>query len=200
MEQALCFFADRPRVGKDHLASVLIDMGFLRVAFADALYEEVASGFGVPISYLQEPRRKDVPQPCLRVDFCLDPDFAALLKKLNKVELLSPRETVQLWGTEYRREQDDDYWVNRARCTIRKIKPEKVLFTDTRFLNEFVYAEQLGCEFWKIIPAGPASFMPSSGTGHVSNMVGQWWVPDRLLLNVFGSRVAEDVLRETFGS
>jgi hypothetical protein len=187
LRTTVALYADRPRAGKDHLARALVgELGFTQLAFADALYEEVSEAYGIPLEILRGDETKDQPLEELAFQRCKDPGFQELLELLGETERLSPRRGVQLWGTEYRRAKDPEYWVDKFARSVGELKGDLLVVTDPRFLNEFKYLETLGCEFWKIIPAGEHSAIDSQGVGHVSNQVGQWWVPDELVLNVFG--------------
>lgn len=43
---------------------------------------------------------------------------------------------LQWWGTEYRRAQDEDYWVKQLKKSVDEDQPEFALVTDFRFENE----------------------------------------------------------------
>lgn len=51
----------------------------------------------------------------------------------NKLVL---RNFLQFWGTEHRRNQDQDYWVKKTLERIKEEKPQVALITDMRFRNE----------------------------------------------------------------
>jgi hypothetical protein len=78
------------RSGKDTIADYLIDRhDYGRLGFADALKEEVARGVGcTPAELNKEPLRSQV------------------------------RPVLQVWGTEFRRAQDSNYWVRQAERQI----------------------------------------------------------------------------------
>ena len=54
------------------------------------------------------------------------------------------RPFLQWYGTEYRRADDDDYWVKRLAEQIELEKPQIALITDMRFPNEFYFVSQYG--------------------------------------------------------
>lgn len=47
------------------------------------------------------------------------------------------RALLQWWGTEFRRNQDPDYWVKALHKRIARERPTFALISDMRFLNEF---------------------------------------------------------------
>lgn len=54
------------------------------------------------------------------------------------------RTLLQWWGTNYRREQDQDYWVHRMVETLARHRPEVAVITDVRFPNEAEAIHKLG--------------------------------------------------------
>lgn len=131
--------------GKDSLAEVLVaENGFQRVAFADALYMEVADAFDVDVSFLRRRETKELPSTFLVLARCHDAGFRKVMRTyiaqagLN-VRCLSPRKVLQLWGTEYRRDTDDSYWLRALfdymQSEVKKGRT-KFVVTDCRFDNE----------------------------------------------------------------
>lgn len=144
--------------GKDTVANYLVERhGFVRFAFSDALYREVAEAYGLPDETLLRDRTaKEEPTDVLRLDQCSDGGFVrcarplvadlypATFGDLDKYPL-SPREVLQWWGTDYRRAQDQDYWISRAEefieCTVAsapypEFAPQYFVEAGTRFENE----------------------------------------------------------------
>lgn len=59
----------------------------------------------------------------------------------------SPRWTMQLWGTEYRRKSKygvDSYWLDIVAATISANPHKRFVITDVRFINEARFVERLG--------------------------------------------------------
>lgn len=52
------------------------------------------------------------------------------------------RTLLQWWGTEFRRNINKDYWVNRLREKLNRERPKVALLTDMRFFNEFDFADE----------------------------------------------------------
>ncbi len=99
------------RSGKDTIADYLIEQyEYTRFGFAQALKEEVARGVGcTPADLNDEPLRSQV------------------------------RPVLQIWGTEFRRAQDPDYWVAQADQKISRHRSRidrPIVFNDVRFQNE----------------------------------------------------------------
>lgn len=108
----------QPRAGKDTLAKELIrHFGFVRFSFAGPLYEEVAQAFGVSVELLESNEWKTRPQKSLALMNCTDQEFVEVALTRGGVDsddqALTSRRVLQLWGTEYRRHQQKDYWTNQ---------------------------------------------------------------------------------------
>lgn len=152
--------------GKDLFVSLARETVWgARLAFADALRWEVAKAFGVSRSLLHDRRCKDKPNRTLRPEFCTDLAFAEILRARGQEEY-SPREVLQLWGTEYRRAQDPHYWVARADDTVYILEGvgyPVCFITDCRFPNEASWIESRGGQVWRIDRPGvaPANDHPS---------------------------------------
>ena len=54
------------------------------------------------------------------------------------------RTLLQWWGTEFRRNVNPDYWVNKVAERIADEKPEIALITDVRFPNEVAFCQKYG--------------------------------------------------------
>lgn len=54
------------------------------------------------------------------------------------------RRLLQWWGTEFRRDQDPDYWVKQTEARILAEKPEIAVISDMRFENEFEMVSRHG--------------------------------------------------------
>jgi hypothetical protein len=114
------------RAGKDTIADYLVSQyDFLKFAFSDALYREVADAYALPDeNLLRGEATKEVTTLRMSLDRCADPVFAelarsAILEAHQGLAFprhigLSPRWVLQQWGTEYRRAQDPNYWVKQG--------------------------------------------------------------------------------------
>jgi hypothetical protein len=130
----------RAGAGKDTFADFLVaERGFVKRGFADPLYEEVSSAFGVTVEWLKNRDRKELPQPELALWHCIDPDFyslAALPLDCDYDAPRSPRQILQLWGTEYRRYGNENYWLDKMGEFVEGQKVSQVVIPDVRFDNE----------------------------------------------------------------
>ena len=135
--------------GKDTAAGILAEHGFIRMAFADELYKEVAAAYEVTPEFLSDRDRKETPLERLALRYCRDPKFVGLFTAvhapggLTAEEVLSaprsPRWVVQNWGTEYRRQSQwgrDDYWVDPVMRKIDSRPGARVVLSDVRLPNE----------------------------------------------------------------
>lgn len=142
--------------GKDTCAKYLVTQhGYKRIAFADALYHEVAMAFGVTVEFLgnRDTKEKDLPQ--LALVHCKDEGFIRTVREEEGVlaepdyqkflhKPRSPRFILQLWGTEYRRRRGvDDYWLRIISAVISAEPNQNFVITDVRFNNEANFVEAL---------------------------------------------------------
>lgn len=137
--------------GKTEIAKHLVEKhGWLEFSFSDPLYAEVADAFATSIKLLQDRETKDTSTAVMSLIYCTNLNFVNVCIEQRLVssvfERLSPRKILQWWGTEFRRAQDEDYWVKKIGKWYsdllddihegRKIAPEGVVNTSTRFRNE----------------------------------------------------------------
>lgn len=169
---ALCGAAG---AGKDTVADMLPSR---KLAFADALYREVAEAWGVEQHVLRCRETKETEQVLLSIGKCRDDDFYSLFFDGQIDEPRSPRQILQWWG-DYRRAQDPDYFVTSLRFAILEGPPGDVVITDVRFPNEAALIRQLGGQLWQIRRPG----YEAGGTGHASDTDGSEFGPDRVLVN-----------------
>ncbi|MEG2469024.1 MAG: hypothetical protein RSB86_16740 [Comamonas sp.] len=158
------------------------------IAFADALYEEVSAAFNISVQALRERVTKETPIDALSMADCNDPCFTATLaddELPTAVWMLlprSPRQILQWWGTEYRRKQQPDYWVQRLlekAQALRATGTSHIIISDVRFADEAQAIRQQGGQIWRL---HRPNFMPSA-TGHVSEVTGEEFAPESTILN-----------------
>lgn len=160
-------FTGQAGAGKDTAAEYLADFArFERVAFADALRAEVAAAFDLPPNtrLLQDRSRKEQPLDALALrncsSFCFVGAIAMALHATVNAEWLdaprSPRQILQWWGTEYRRKEDDRYWVKALGARMGAMRDAGVArfaITDCRFANELAFIRLSGGRLWRVLRA-----------------------------------------------
>lgn len=117
-----------------------------RYAFADALKREVNALaareggmeklFSPNYSFPKQGYVMVLPE---WVKYDPNPDMSDPLCPLGKQRAL-----LQFYGTEYRRADDDNYWVRQLALRIELEKPQIALITDMRFPNEMKFVKQFG--------------------------------------------------------
>lgn len=144
--------------GKDTVADYLCQQyGFIQFSFSDFLYAEISAAFGLDDESLLRGREtKEVQTERLALNWCQDREFIGTVVGVLAAENentffplgempLSPRQILQWWGTEYRRKQDPNYWVNQAadfvfglrgKYPYPELAPQYFVNTSVRFENE----------------------------------------------------------------
>lgn len=119
-------FMGKARSGKDTSADYFCEKyNTTKIAFADSLKKRAMQEFG------------------LTYDQCYGTEKEVVIDKYNK----SPREILQLMGTEWYRSIYEDFWVE---CVFKKIRNEMIRITsgivisDVRFPNEVELINRLG--------------------------------------------------------
>lgn len=180
--------------GKDTVAAILKrHAAFRALAFADALRTEVCAAYGIEPIYLTRRVFKDSPQAYLALGRCADTGFVQTVLQLHGVakreaadflkQEQSPRQIMQWWGTEYRRNQaGPSYWLDQVRDTITVVnqvhEARNFVVTDVRFANEANFIRGLGGGIWQVARPG------AQATGqHASDVSGAEFAPDRVVDN-----------------
>ena len=168
--------------GKDSVADILVqEHGFQRIAFADALYEEVSTAFNVPITFLKNRETKESPTPRLALGCCANEEFCRVVMRACGVfrgAAWSPRQILQWWGTEYRRAQRESYWIDKVRDRILSNGSLGWVITDVRFQNEADLVQELGGQLGLVLRPGIEPV-----ANHVSEEFWQTCSPDIVIQN-----------------
>ena len=180
--------------GKDTVAQLLAThLGFAHLAFADALRVEVAIAYGIDHSMLTRRDTKEVPTEALAFDRCKDMAFVGAMLRITKsagsesIEqgmegARSPRQIMQWWGTDYRRQHSGDhYWTRTLTHCIhaqQQAQQWRHVVSDVRFPNEADAIRALGGVIWQVKRPGL-----QAGTGHVSDVDGSQFQPDAIINN-----------------
>jgi hypothetical protein len=132
--------------GKDTVAQILEEtFGFARTSFGKRLYAEVAAAFpNADIPRLTERDLKESNVQQLALINCVNPDYVecalALEDPSGAKGLHAPRSlrwVLQTYGTNYRREQDCDYWTRPVLEEDILAQPDREhVISDVRFFNE----------------------------------------------------------------
>lgn len=131
MPRALVGLTGAAGCGKNTVAEILLDRGFVHFGFADPVYRGVAAILGVPESSLRDRSAKETP-----------------IGWLGK----SPRELLQTLGTEWGRDTiADDIWIRIALRQAEEIRRHaNCCITDVRFENEAEAIRAAGGKIWLI--------------------------------------------------
>ena len=166
--------------GKDTAADILVThCGFTKLAFADALRAEVQAAFSVPAELLTRRDLKEMATSALALVECTDMGFigAVLIdafSEMNEIHRIwytqtrTPRNILQLWGTEYRRAQRVNYWLDLLRERIHQLHAldgrTRFVITDCRFENEAAMVRAMGGVVWQVTRDG----LENVENGHAS--------------------------------
>ncbi len=177
--------------GKDTIADLLVaHAGFTKIAFADPLRSEVTAAFGIDPSILSQRETKELPLHCLALSRCHDDGFVTRMRAMPCWWLAfdlqaprSPRWTMQRWGTDYRRNQRQDYWTNLTRERIKSLLTNELVrrfvIADVRFGDEAELVRRFGGQVWQITRED----MEAIDSGHISEVSGSEFAPDVVVNN-----------------
>lgn len=180
-------------VGKDTVADLLVThCGFVKVAFADGLRTEVADAFGIEPLYLTRRETKEHPMTSLALRKCLSDGFVGCLVvqaldagyDLDLDAPRTPRQIMQWWGTDYRRNQSQAYWTQQTSARISYMMRERLgtrfVITDCRFGNEVdMVRTNYGGLLWQIKRTGVTVATGS----HQSETTGEGFQPNAVINN-----------------
>lgn len=184
MSKLIGLLGDYPGVGKDTAADYLVRYhGFTRLSFADLLYQEISVAYGVTVEELARRDLKETPQARFALSQCRERAFVALLLEiepgLTLRTPLSPRFVLRKWGTEYRRNEDEDYWARPVFARMDR-EPGNYALTDPRFENELYGSADRGGIFVRIDRPEVA---PAVLSDHPSEVFARRWKEDYRLRN-----------------
>lgn len=150
-------FTGRSGADKDTCAEIItqIDKNFKQFAFADALKTEVSNSFRVDKLWLFNRSLKEQKNYNFAFHRSDNNEFIERMRGLgfDLYEPRSPREVMQLWGNEYRRHQDEAYWVNLGIDTIHGMIAggvKGIVISDVRFINEAETLKTCGAQLVRI--------------------------------------------------
>lgn len=139
-------FGHKARSGKDEAVKAILEAragqyDVRRYAFGDALKREVNEAAVAAGGMLQLFQQGGVTEMFSDGSQLLAfPDWVQYDPDADMTDPLCPlgkqRTLLQWWGTEYRREQDPNYWVAKLEATLLVEQPRIALISDLRFPNE----------------------------------------------------------------
>ena len=169
--------------GKDTVADYLVEHhGYTKLAFTDALRDEVGRAFDISVKLLTQRETKEHPMSALALIRCMNPEFVHLAAHGDLYKPRSPRQIMQWWGTEYRRAQAPHYWVDAFMTRLIKEHQQgnhRFVVTDVRNTNEAELLREMGASLWQITRPG---FELQPGA-HSSETTGAEFAPDFQLVN-----------------
>lgn len=161
-----------PDVGKDTVASLISpQLGFARVAFADALRREVCEAWRIDLRMLTNRAIKELPIPALAAGMCSAPGFLRWIADGGEslVYPRSPRWILQQWAT-YQRRYDDGHYTAIAKRTIGRLLGtgwNRVVVSDLRHSVEADMLRELGAKVVRV-QRPDARPLPAETAGHSS--------------------------------
>lgn len=180
--------------GKDTVADLLrTHVRFGKCAFADQLRYEVAEAFSIEPSLLTDRVTKEVPHPAMALAQCKNNEFVGALLRGAVYDQFdgsaedfltaprSPRQIMQLWGTEFRRSSDTHYWTRQLTRQINdsvRHGNTRHVITDVRFENEAQAVRNMGGVIWQVNRPGLAT-----NTSHSSESDGSQFKPNAVINN-----------------
>jgi hypothetical protein len=174
-----------PASGKDTVARILVrNYAYATAAFADALRDEVCVGWNrLDDLWLTDRVIKERPTHDLAIHKCPDADFMRAMLRANQDMRAprSPRQILQLWGTEYRRTQRPSYWIERLTDRVDELVRKgnkRVVISDVRFPNEADFVRSRRGELWKL-----HRVYTLAASEHVSDTALQGAIPDVIVHN-----------------
>lgn len=139
--------------GKDLVGALLKMVGYTRFAFADEVRREVEESFENNASIPHMPDH-------IFADWLMcagEPDGILWRKPM----LPQARRVLQWHGSEFRREQNSTYWINKLNWSILNV-PGAIVISDVRFMNEAEQIREWEGQVWRVERPGCKS------DGHVS--------------------------------
>lgn len=125
----------KARAGKDTFANILKPLGFERLSFADALYQEASELSGLSVEFLRENKDKlAVPE--------WDAVKVTVARKMQSLgDYDEVPETIRFFLQDLgllRRQSNSEYWVDIIVAIIDAHPKQNYVITDVRFENEYL--------------------------------------------------------------
>ena len=185
--------------GKDTVANIMAThFGYRKLAFADPLYQELSEAFEVEVADLRRRDCKETDVPYLSLSRCRNKEFvnAILMMLCEKSKRSgvdfdyhkelsawrSPRWTLRMWGTDFRRSSCNDYWISKLSSQITHLHRAgefRFAITDVRFWDEAKRVRDFGGVIWKVERANSVGVKGE----HISEVAGDEFSPEYVVQN-----------------
>lgn len=185
--------------GKDTVANIMAThFGYRKLAFADPLYLEIAEAFQIEVIDLRRRDCKEKDVPYLSLSRCEDKNFVncTLMMLCEKAQRdgsdfdyhkelsswRSPRWTLRMWGTEYRRSENNDYWISKLSSQITSFHRSgefRFAVTDVRFWDEAKKIRDFGGSIWMVDRKNSVGVKGD----HQSEVKGDEFAPEHVIEN-----------------
>lgn len=191
--------------GKDTVADLLrTHARFNKHAFADLLRHEVCDAFAIEPLLLTYRPTKEEPHAALALAKCKDHSFIGALLYCSALEAedgshseilarpRSPRQIMQWWGTEYRRQHNQGYWTGAVVASVNYSCKNFLMhhaITDVRFENEAQAVRNMGGVIWQVKRPGSAV-----DRTHASESDGSQFQPEAVINNSHDIRHLQSVV------
>jgi hypothetical protein len=196
MSRILISFGNKSRNGKDTAAAgiqdwcVRHDFPFMLVNFGDALKIEVSEAIEEAGGVEELIAKMGMPSWVQRTP---DAELETLSPYGKHVKIL------QWWGTEYRRAQEPNYWVDKRREKVLGFDGV-VVTSDQRFINEAIDTAELGgynANVRRLNEDGTQYFDPSRPANHISEIQLDTWDWDfRIIAKTGEGRLVKQQAKE----
>lgn len=129
----------QPGTGKTTIADAWAELtGGALLGFAHALKDEVAYAIVAVETHLTEEERERL--------------YSRIRAEMDDPTTKDQyRGILQWWGTDYRRAQDDRYWLDKLHARVCSLSPDvPIAIDDCRFPNEYDLLRELGFRFVRL--------------------------------------------------
>ena len=133
--------------GKDTVCEHLVKTysNTKRIALGDMLRQELMDTYGIPYEKMYE-RTKDHELSPVKWWSYGETICSRYGKWVGESCFMTYRELMQIHGTDYRRNQDPNYWLNKWKAVVNREPPDTcIVCPDIRFNNELNVIMESGC-------------------------------------------------------
>jgi hypothetical protein len=183
MKQIVAGLHGLPGVGKDLLGDYLsLAHGFTKIAFADLLYQQVATAWGVPVGALQDRVWKDRASGMMAFRYCADLDFCEWVDRSfgpSDAER-SPREILCRYSDFIKHKTGNPaYYVDHVSSVIAQNADKHFVITDVRYDREAEFIAKLGRScILEIVKPGPQTRGEHESSKRINDMFINTTIPN----------------------